>query len=331
MIRFIHLRIGAVEAVADGIVALTLQPLKAGMDLPPFEPGAHVELQVPLAPGVIRPRCYALINPPEERHHYRVAVAAPAEAVVEHGPASSAAAWLVSPSAIGQTLRVSAPRAHWALQHHTAPAVFMAQGIGLAALLGLVRQRVTQGLPWRLVAGVDSPSLAPVGAPFGAELQALAEASSPDSLHWFSAVEGLGLTSVINTLEPGAHLYVCGALPWLADVRRVWGSRPAAQLHTESFDAEEAQRRGGFTVVLRRSGLTLPVAPGQTILEAVLAAGVDAAYNCRSGHCGRCEVAVLAGEPEHRDRFLSDAQRQAGAQMLICCSGARTPVLELDL
>jgi tetrachlorobenzoquinone reductase len=331
MIRFIHLRIGAVEAVAEGIVALTLQPLKEGMVLPPFEPGAHIELQVPLSPGVIRSRCYALINPPDQRQHYRVAVAAPGQAAGRPGPPESAAAWLVSPAAQGQVLRVSAPRAHWALQASSAPAVFMAEGIGLAALVGLVRQRVSQGLPWQLHAGVDDPGQAVASAPFGAELQALAEASGAGALHWFSAGEGLRLGEVIDALDPAAHLYVCGALPWLAEVRRCWGSRPAAHLHTESFDAEEAQRRGGFTVVLRQSGRELPVAPGQTILEAVLAAGIDAAYNCRSGHCGRCEVAVLAGVPDHRDRFLSDAQRQAGAQMLICCSGAKTPVLELDL
>ena len=35
------------------------------------------------------------------------------------------------------------------------------------------------------------------------------------------------------------------------------------------------------------------------------------------------------GEPEHRDAMLADADR--ARYVLICCSRAKTPVLELDL
>jgi vanillate monooxygenase ferredoxin subunit len=40
---------------------------------------------------------------------------------------------------------------------------------------------------------------------------------------------------------------------------------------------------------------------------------------------------VLAGEPDHRDVYLTDEERAANDQLLPCCSRSRTPMLVLDL
>ena len=55
--------------LADGVIALTLVPADGGV-LPPWEPGAHVDLH--LAPGLIRP--YSLCGDPADRAQWRVAV-----------------------------------------------------------------------------------------------------------------------------------------------------------------------------------------------------------------------------------------------------------------
>ncbi len=88
---------------------------------------------------------------------------------------------------------------------------------------------------------------------------------------------------------------------------------------------------GSIEVVLARTGLTLRVAPGESILDAVRAAGVGANSSCEQGTCGACEVAVLEGVPDHFDAVLSPRDRAAGKTMMICCSGALTPRLVLDL
>ena len=56
------------EAAKD-IVHLDLRP-QAGVTLPPFEPGAHVDLF--LANGLIRQ--YSLLGDPDDLTHYEVAV-----------------------------------------------------------------------------------------------------------------------------------------------------------------------------------------------------------------------------------------------------------------
>ena len=46
---------------------------------------------------------------------------------------------------------------------------------------------------------------------------------------------------------------------------------------------------------------------------------------------GQGRVAVMEGEPDHRDIFLTDAERAANDSILVCCSGARTASLTLDV
>jgi vanillate O-demethylase ferredoxin subunit len=87
----------------------------------------------------------------------------------------------------------------------------------------------------------------------------------------------------------------------------------------------------GFTVKLARTGRSVFVPEGSTILYTLLSQGIDVAYSCGGGICGWCEVDVLAGVPDHRDWVLNDDERRAGKSMMICCSQSKTPEIELDL
>jgi vanillate O-demethylase ferredoxin subunit len=54
-------------------------------------------------------------------------------------------------------------------------------------------------------------------------------------------------------------------------------------------------------------------------------------HSCQQGICGQCEVRVIAGEPEHRDSVLSEAERASNQTVMVCCSRARSGALTLDL
>jgi vanillate O-demethylase ferredoxin subunit len=84
-------------------------------------------------------------------------------------------------------------------------------------------------------------------------------------------------------------------------------------------------------VRLARSEVTLQVGSEDSILEAVLDAGVDVEYSCMEGICGSCRTRVLHGEPDHRDLVLTEQERADNDVMLICCSRAKGDDLELDL
>src|SRR5690606_2230225 len=77
-----------------------------------------------------------------------------------------------------------------------------------------------------------------------------------------------------------------------------------------------------FEIELAESGLTLTVAPEESVLEAIRAAGVDVPSSCEMGICGTCETRVVAGEVDHRGSLRTDAEREAGDVMMICVSPA---------
>jgi ferredoxin len=86
-----------------------------------------------------------------------------------------------------------------------------------------------------------------------------------------------------------------------------------------------------FDVQLHRSGRTLTVPSGESILDILLDAGVNVAFSCTECVCGTCETKVIDGIPDHRDSFLSDEEKAEDSKIMICCSRSKSPVLTLDL
>ena len=86
-----------------------------------------------------------------------------------------------------------------------------------------------------------------------------------------------------------------------------------------------------FEVRLHRSGRSVTVPQGETILETLIEEGVDVVYSCMAGHCGTCETRVIEGTPDHRDYILTDAEKAEGKVMQICVSRSKSPRLVLDL
>ena len=87
----------------------------------------------------------------------------------------------------------------------------------------------------------------------------------------------------------------------------------------------------GIKVKLARSNKTIFVEQESSILFALLDAGVDLPFSCGSGLCGSCEVDVISGVPEHKDFVLTEEERASNKTMMICCSGALTEEIELDI
>lgn len=76
-------------------------------------------------------------------------------------------------------------------------------------------------------------------------------------------------------------------------------------------------------------GLSCPLLPEQTVLDAALADGLMLKHSCRTGTCGSCKGQVLSGDVDHGDsslEVLSAAERAQGLA-LFCCATARSDLV----
>ena len=326
--NLLTLRVRALTWEAEGILGIELVPLQPNTLLPAFEAGAHIDLHLPDAGSGAHIRSYSLLNAPGERQRYCVAVNLDAAS-------RGGSRWIHEQLRCGQTLTVGAPRNNFPLDEAAPLSVFFAGGIGITPILGMIRRLEAIGRPWRLHHATRSAA----HAPYVRELQALSDAAQAAGrdgaldLH-VDAERGrvLDIAGLVAALPAGTHVYCCGPLGMLGAFEAATAALPREQVHLEYFAAKEAAATdGSYVVELARSGRTVPVQPGRTLLESLEGAGVEVLYSCREGICGTCEVKVLAGTPDHRDLVLSEAERAANNRIMVCCSGAKTPKLVLDL
>ena len=84
-----------------------------------------------------------------------------------------------------------------------------------------------------------------------------------------------------------------------------------------------------FELVLARSQMRLPVAPGESMADVLQLAGIAIDTLCEQGVCGTCATRWLKGTPDHRDSCLS-AEEQL-THVAVCCARSHGPSLTLDL
>jgi ferredoxin-NADP reductase len=304
----------AVDHVAQDVVALRLAD-PDGAALPPWTPGAHVDLV--LRPDLVRQ--YSLCGDPADDRTIRVGVL--------KAPDSRGGSTAVHALQVGERVRVRGPRNHFPLVE--APRYrFVAGGIGITPLLPMIAEVEAAGADWRLLYGGRTRASM-------AFLDELARYGDRVTVAPQDEVGLLDLDGELGTPIPDTVVYCCGPEPLLAAAEARCATWPPGALHLERFAPKPvAAAEGGersFEVVLARSGLTLTVPPDRSIFDVVEEAGVAVLGSCHEGICGTCEQFVLDGEPDHRDSVLSDEDRAANETMMICVSRATSDRLTLDL
>jgi vanillate O-demethylase ferredoxin subunit len=301
------------------IVELDLLPLN-GSALPAFQAGAHIDVEV--RPGLLRQ--YSLCNDPSETGRYQIGVLRD-----PHSRGGSAAVHDVL--AVGQVIRIGAPRNRFALVPAQRSLLF-AGGIGVTPLLCMAEQLAREGAAFEMHYCTRSPER----TAFAARIAASAFAGHVAIHHDDGPAEQrLDLRLALPAPDDETHLYVCGPrgfIDWVCGTASAAGWAPA-QIHFEHFAGQEpgGDEDSAFEVTLASSGKTILVPPGRSVAAALHAHGIDVPVSCEQGVCGTCLTRVVAGEPDHRDSYLTDEERCRNDQFLPCCSRSRSAFLVLDL
>lgn len=298
------------EPVAD-VVELTFRGVD-GAALPPWQPGAHIDVLA--GDDVLRQ--YSLCGP----------VDAPTWTIaVRVLPEGLGGSLRMAGLSAGAHVTVSEPRNHFELVE-AASYLFVAGGIGITPILPMVRSAAVRGASWRLAYGGRSESL----MPYLAELREL-----PGGALDVWSDDGRGPIDVARLFESpsdGTAIYCCGPEPLLAATESAVTGWPEGSLHVERFAPRlvDTSDVHAFDVELACSGVTLHVPGDRSILDTMADAGIFVPFSCGEGVCGTCETRVLAGAVDHRDSILTPAEQAANDTMMVCVSRARDGRLTLD-
>ncbi|THV28510.1 oxidoreductase [Glycomyces paridis] len=301
-------RVRRVVPVAEGVHSIDLVGVH-GRLLPPFEAGAHIEIELPS--GLVRH--YSLCSRPTDRLGYRIAVRRD-----DAGRGGSREVHRLRP---GDLVRISRPRNMFPLSLHPTY-LFVAGGIGITPIVAMVLQVDHAGMPWRLVyTGRDRATMA-----FADQLATTWPANVV--LYPTAAFGRPNLVAEVADLSDGTGIYACGPAPLLdalADtVHRV---APHLELHTERFAPGTV--REPFELHAKRSAAAVTVGADRSALAALADAGVEVPSDCEIGVCGTCRLRVVEGRPENPSH-VPLAVAPDGSPLFYPCVGRAAGRLVVD-
>ncbi|MCZ4303463.1 PDR/VanB family oxidoreductase [Zoogloeaceae bacterium G21618-S1] len=315
----LHVRVARRTQLAEDIIGLSLAPV-ADTPLPPVTAGAHIDLTLPN--GLVRQ--YSLAST-DLREGYQIGILLDP---TSRGGSASAHRDI----AVGDTIRISAPRNHFPLVEGARQSLLFAGGIGITPMISMADTLDATGADFTLHYCVRSAGR----AAFRERLRQ-APYATKTHFHIDDRADSPPLDARAALAHPTAdtHLYVCGPNGFLDHIISTARDMGWAEtnIHFERFSAPPttAVDDGSFELALAKSARTVHVNAGQSAAQALFAAGIALPMSCEQGLCGTCLTTVLDGEPDHRDMFLTDAEKAANTCFTPCCSRARSARLVIDL
>jgi ferredoxin-NADP reductase len=304
--------------IADDIVILELAHPDGG-PLPPWRPGAHVDLVLP--GDVVRQ--YSLCGDPSETGLWHVAVL--------REPQSRGGSEFVHTSVFtSSSVRVRGPRNHFPLIS-ARQYLFIAGGIGITPIIPMLGVATEHGADWSLLyGGRSTTSMAfadDLRDKYGARITLW-----PQDTHGLPDLDAA--LSVADLADGDTAVYCCGPEALLQAVEQRCARMPPGVLHVERFAPGELTAPmldGAFEVQIDSTGDVLEVGPEQSVLGVLREAGLEVDASCEEGTCGTCETRVIEGAVDHRDFVLTEEERATASTMMVCVSRAACPRLHLDL
>lgn len=213
--------------------------------------------------------------------------------------------------------------------------VLVAAGSGVTPMMSMIRTRLAARPLHGRIALLYS-SRGPDEIIFADELARLAK-DHPDRLsvtHVLTGRDGRldadGVRRWVTGLSGGrdAHYYLCGPGPLMDTVRTVLTGLgvPDERTHHERYTSGADPDPGAATtapqeMTVERDGQrvgTVVVEPGQTLLDAGLAAGLPMPYSCTVGNCGDCAVRLRGGEVTQNEPNCLTSRQKADGYVLTC-------------
>lgn len=315
----LSLQVERIRMETDRVKSFRLRALD-GKELPEFQSGAHLQLKVKLPDDREAQRHYSLLNDPEDRSSYEIAVLRETEG-------RGGSLYMHEYVQEGDLLEIQNPKNEFPMVSNASHSILIAGGIGITPILSMMHSLTSENKSFELHYSARSLS----GLAFRDRIEHL----TGDSTNFYASKEPnaqrLDLNELLATPKPGVHVYVCGPRGMINAVREMAATRGWAlsQIHFESFGAQPLADDKEIRVHLARSNRTITVPAERSVLDVLLDANVVVPHDCKRGECTMCVTPVLDGEPDHRDFCLSPEDK--ASSMCLCVSRAQGKELQLDL
>ncbi|MFJ4875900.1 2Fe-2S iron-sulfur cluster-binding protein [Streptomyces sp. NPDC088745] len=310
----VKVRVAEVVRETDDAVSLVLDARL------PYAPGQFLTVRVPGGAA----RCYSLASSPHTGE--------PMKVTVKRVAGGLGSGWVCETVAAGDELEVLAPAGAFTPGDLDRDVVLVAGGSGITPCMSILKSVLSagRGSVVLLYANRDQGSVI-----FRDELWGLAEAHSGRLavVHWLESLQGLPTASMLGTaLAPYAarDAYLCGPVPLMDAAEAALRGAGARVVHREKYFslADDVFGRepvavasdGSFVAGVSLDGEAHEVGWAQDVplLDAMLAAGLDAPFSCREGACSACCCRVVSGEVKMLRNEVLDEEDLAEGYVLAC-------------
>ncbi|ABB11530.1 ferredoxin--NADP reductase [Burkholderia lata] len=345
--RFHRLTVAEVIAESDDACSFVFDVPAALRDAFAYRPGQFLTLNVPCADATVA-RCYSLSSAPGIDAAPKITVKR-----VRDGRASN---WLCDRVKAGDALDVLPPAGVFTPRTLDGDLLLFAGGSGITPVLSILKSALVhgRGMLTLIYANRDERSVI-----FRAELQQLAQRhpGRVRVIHWLDSVQGIPQQRHLEELArpfSQQETFICGPALFMENAlaamlglglprARVHVERfaslpdapaqaPAASDTTASSVAAAASASGdgaAIETVLDGDAFAFDSAPGETLLDAMLRAGVPAPNSCRMGQCGACMCRIERGEVALDSNHVLDEDEIAAGWTLACCARPASDALRV--
>lgn len=303
----LQLRVVEVVQETADTHSLVMEPTEELSEPLSYRPGQFLTIRIPSDRPGGAARCYSLCSSPNCDNKLKV--------TVKRTRGGYGSNWICDNVAEGTVLEALRPSGTFTPASLDADLLLVAAGSGITPVMSILKTALHAGRArvTLVYANRDEHSVI-----YRDELQVLGleNADRLTVLHWLESVQGLpSAGGLLGLLRPyvDREAFVCGPGAFtdlVVESLAVLGA-PPKQVHLERFtsltgdpfadpevlpvDADEgAPSEVEVTLDGRTHAVSWP--RGTKLLDALLAAGLDAPYSCREGACSACACVLVEGE-----------------------------------
>ena len=338
-----QLRVSGVERLTEDAVAISFEVPSSLIEDFAFKAGQYLTLSANINGSEVR-RSYSICNAPHEGS-LRVGIKALPKGVFS--------TYANSQVREGDLLDVGAPEGRfvYAPSSDSKKIMLFAAGSGITPMLSIAKAALEDQAQHQVVLVYGNRS--PKSSMFADEIQTIAQ-NHPGQfsvVNVYSRAQGEGalfgrinnanIQYVLNTLYSQTRFddfYICGPSGMIETCTQVLKDAgvESQKIHVEYFGggaiSPPSNQEGTvtYTVLLDEESHQFAADAQKSVLDAVLAAGVEAPYSCQGGVCGSCIGRVKSGSVQMaNNQILTDGEIEDGL-VLSCQASCTSDYLEID-